>query len=142
MQFVSRFEKSLTSVASVKRMRSHPSYASFKAKWGLSIYFQIRFQEISGRLEASLLSPFELNPKQKEEEEVVSKDTVTWEVKPSIDGAPYGECVALFESLITTYDNNNNNKNNGNSSNNNNNDSNNENKNITAATTTIYNIGN
>lgn len=42
MEFVRKFERQCGSQASVKRLRSHPSYHSFNNKWNLPVYFQIR----------------------------------------------------------------------------------------------------
>jgi len=38
-------------------LRSHPQYKSFLKKWNLPVYFQIRFQEIAGAVEAVLAEP-------------------------------------------------------------------------------------
>eukprot|EP00058_Branchiostoma_floridae_P027792 XP_002613283.1 hypothetical protein BRAFLDRAFT_113783 [Branchiostoma floridae] len=58
MNFLDAFELECGSQASVKRLRSHPSYNTFMTKWSLPVYYQIRFQEIGGALETSLMSPF------------------------------------------------------------------------------------
>ncbi|KAK2169643.1 hypothetical protein LSH36_8g08045 [Paralvinella palmiformis] len=58
MDFVDKFERHCGSQASVKRLRSHPSYNTFLSKWSLPVYFQIRFQEIAGAFETSMLTPF------------------------------------------------------------------------------------
>ncbi|CAH1263348.1 COG2 [Branchiostoma lanceolatum] len=58
MKFLDAFELECGSQASVKRLRSHPSYNTFMTKWSLPVYYQIRFQEIGGALETSLMSPF------------------------------------------------------------------------------------
>lgn len=58
MEFVDQFEHSCVVQTSVQRLREHPSYESFMGKWNLLVYFQIRFQEIGGAFELSLLSPF------------------------------------------------------------------------------------
>lgn len=54
MDFVWKFERQCGSQASVKRLRAHPAYHSFSNKWNLPVYFQIRFREVAGSLEASL----------------------------------------------------------------------------------------
>ncbi|XP_051881118.1 conserved oligomeric Golgi complex subunit 2 isoform X1 [Pristis pectinata] len=54
MEFIRKFEWQCASQASVKRLRSHSAYQSFHGKWSLSVYYQIRFKEIAGNLEASL----------------------------------------------------------------------------------------
>ncbi|XP_072912679.1 conserved oligomeric Golgi complex subunit 2 [Hemitrygon akajei] len=54
MEFIRKFEWQCASQASVKRLRSHSAYQSFHGKWNLSVYYQIRFKEIAGNLEASL----------------------------------------------------------------------------------------
>ena len=61
INFVENFERQCGSQASVKRLRTHPSYNTFMSKWSLPVYFQIRFQEIAGSLENALLSPFALS---------------------------------------------------------------------------------
>eukprot|EP00079_Xenopus_tropicalis_P008432 XP_002931527.2 PREDICTED: conserved oligomeric Golgi complex subunit 2 isoform X2 [Xenopus tropicalis] len=62
MDFVRKFERQCGSQASVKRLRSHPSYHSFNNKWNLPVYFQLRFKEIAGNLEAALLHGHEEAP--------------------------------------------------------------------------------
>ncbi|XP_032697013.1 conserved oligomeric Golgi complex subunit 2 isoform X6 [Lontra canadensis] len=54
MDFVRAFERQCGSQASVRRLRAHPAYHSFNNKWNLPVYFQIRFREIAGSLEAAL----------------------------------------------------------------------------------------
>ncbi|XP_014718138.1 conserved oligomeric Golgi complex subunit 2 isoform X2 [Equus asinus] len=62
MDFVRTFERQCGSQASVKRLRAHPAYHSFNNKWNLHVYFQIRFREIAGSLEASLTDVLEDAP--------------------------------------------------------------------------------
>ncbi|XP_066467511.1 conserved oligomeric Golgi complex subunit 2 isoform X2 [Tiliqua scincoides] len=62
MDFVRKFERQCGSQASVKRLRLHPSYHSFNEKWNLPVYFQIRFREIAGALEAALSNDLEEAP--------------------------------------------------------------------------------
>ncbi|XP_074844761.1 conserved oligomeric Golgi complex subunit 2 isoform X2 [Carettochelys insculpta] len=62
MDFVQRFERQCGSQASVKRLRQHPAYHSFNNKWNLPVYFQIRFREIAGVLEAALSDSLEEAP--------------------------------------------------------------------------------
>jgi hypothetical protein len=38
-------------------MRSHPIYTAFEQRWQLPVYFQLRWKEIVGKLENSLLHP-------------------------------------------------------------------------------------
>ncbi|KAL2770705.1 conserved oligomeric Golgi complex subunit 2 isoform 2 [Daubentonia madagascariensis] len=62
MNFVRRFEQQCGSQASIKRLRAHPAYHSFNNKWNLPVYFQIRFREIAGSLEAALTDVLEDAP--------------------------------------------------------------------------------
>uniref|UniRef100_A0A8D2BD79 Conserved oligomeric Golgi complex subunit 2 n=1 Tax=Sciurus vulgaris TaxID=55149 RepID=A0A8D2BD79_SCIVU len=62
MDFVRRFERQCGSQASVKRLRAHPAYHSFSSKWNLPVYFQIRFREVAGSLEAALTDGLEEAP--------------------------------------------------------------------------------
>ncbi|ELW68164.1 conserved oligomeric Golgi complex subunit 2 isoform X2 [Tupaia chinensis] len=62
MDFVRRFERQCGSQASVQRLRAHPAYHSFNNKWNLPVYFQIRFREIAGSLEAALTDVLEDAP--------------------------------------------------------------------------------
>jgi len=55
LTFLSRLEGLCTSQASVERLRKHKSHVTFLSKWNLSVYFQIRFQEIAGTFETALL---------------------------------------------------------------------------------------
>ncbi|MBN3292335.1 COG2 protein, partial [Polypterus senegalus] len=54
MEFVRKFERQCGSQASVRRLRMHQSYKSFHNKWNLPVYFQLRFKEIAGNVEAAL----------------------------------------------------------------------------------------
>ncbi|XP_037751146.1 conserved oligomeric Golgi complex subunit 2 isoform X3 [Chelonia mydas] len=62
MDFIQRFERQCGSQASVKRLRLHPAYLSFNNKWNLPVYFQIRFREVAGALEAALSDSLEEAP--------------------------------------------------------------------------------
>lgn len=62
MDFVQRFERQCGSQASVKRLRAHPAYHSFSNKWNLPVYFQLRFREVAGSLEASFTDGLEDAP--------------------------------------------------------------------------------
>uniref|UniRef100_A0A8C3X026 Conserved oligomeric Golgi complex subunit 2 n=1 Tax=Catagonus wagneri TaxID=51154 RepID=A0A8C3X026_9CETA len=62
MDFVRNFERQCGSQASVKRLRAHPAYHSFNNKWNLPVYFQIRFREVAGSLEAALTDALEDAP--------------------------------------------------------------------------------
>uniref|UniRef100_A0A8D1SQC0 COG complex component COG2 C-terminal domain-containing protein n=1 Tax=Sus scrofa TaxID=9823 RepID=A0A8D1SQC0_PIG len=62
MDFVRNFERQCGSQASVKRLRAHPAYHSFNNKWNLPVYFQIRFREVAGSLEAALTDVLEDAP--------------------------------------------------------------------------------
>ncbi|KAF6073196.1 component of oligomeric golgi complex 2 [Phyllostomus discolor] len=62
MDFVRTFERQCGSQASVRRLRAHPAYHSFNNKWNLPVYFQIRFREIAGALEAALTDVLEDAP--------------------------------------------------------------------------------
>ncbi|XP_008844006.1 conserved oligomeric Golgi complex subunit 2 [Nannospalax galili] len=62
MDFVRRFERQCGSQASVKRLRAHPAYHNFNNKWNLPVYFQIRFREVAGSLEAALTDGLEDAP--------------------------------------------------------------------------------
>lgn len=62
MNFLRTFERQCGSQASVKRLRAHPAYHSFNNKWNLPVYFQIRFREIAGSLEAALTDDLEDAP--------------------------------------------------------------------------------
>ncbi|XP_058552097.1 conserved oligomeric Golgi complex subunit 2 isoform X4 [Neofelis nebulosa] len=62
MDFVRAFEQQCGTQASVRRLRAHPAYHSFSNKWNLPVYFQIRFREIAGSLEAALTAGLEDAP--------------------------------------------------------------------------------
>ncbi|XP_031558431.1 conserved oligomeric Golgi complex subunit 2-like [Actinia tenebrosa] len=57
MWFVEKFEGLCASKASVTRLRNHSSFNSFMAHWSLPVYFQIRFQDIAGKIEMVLDNP-------------------------------------------------------------------------------------
>ncbi|KAJ0173795.1 hypothetical protein K1T71_010944 [Dendrolimus kikuchii] len=54
IQFIKKLELFFTSDDMVKMLRETIEYKSFKKRWNLPVYFQIRFQEIAGNYEASL----------------------------------------------------------------------------------------
>ncbi|KAG8177789.1 hypothetical protein JTE90_017650 [Oedothorax gibbosus] len=58
MKFLDSFETFCGDQNSVRRLRSLASYKEFNSKWNLDVYFQIRFQEIAGEFEKSLLEAF------------------------------------------------------------------------------------
>jgi hypothetical protein len=43
------------SALAVEAMRSHPVYKAFHRRWQLQTYFQLRWKEIVGKLEESLV---------------------------------------------------------------------------------------
>lgn len=61
MDFVDKLERQCGTQASVRRLRNHPSFNTFMAKWSLPVYFQLRFQEIAGAFETALMSGFSKN---------------------------------------------------------------------------------
>lgn len=62
MSFLDEFEDRCVSVESFNNMRKHPSYNSFIIKWSLPVYFQIRFQEIGGKIELAADNPYAKSP--------------------------------------------------------------------------------
>lgn len=62
MQFVANMEIQCGSQASVQRFRQSEDFARFHNHWSLPVYFQMRFQEIGGKLEQAL----ENGPKESE----------------------------------------------------------------------------
>ncbi|XP_046848416.1 conserved oligomeric Golgi complex subunit 2-like [Xenia sp. Carnegie-2017] len=61
MNFLREFEKYCRSKENILKLRSHPSYVSFISRWSLPIYFQIRFKEIAGSFESSMLNQCSVN---------------------------------------------------------------------------------
>jgi len=60
MKFVESFEECCTSFESFRHLRSHHNYQTFMTKWSLPVYFQIRLQEIAGKIEAAIDGPLEM----------------------------------------------------------------------------------
>lgn len=54
MEFIKKFEQYCLAENTVKLFRETIEYKSFKRRWNLPVYFQIRFQEIAGSYEGSL----------------------------------------------------------------------------------------
>ncbi|KAG7098601.1 hypothetical protein E1B28_000525 [Marasmius oreades] len=52
--FIRSLEFLAPSVYSIENMRRHPIYVAFENRWQLSVYFQIRWKEIVGKVEESL----------------------------------------------------------------------------------------
>ncbi|KAF4563335.1 hypothetical protein EYR36_003778 [Pleurotus pulmonarius] len=52
--FIRSLEMLAPSLRSVELMRSHPVFISFQQRWQLPVYFQMRWKDIVGKLEASL----------------------------------------------------------------------------------------
>lgn len=61
-KFVNQIEDRCVSTENFNNMRKHPSYESFMIKWSLPVYFQVRFQEIGGKIEAAAENPFAKSP--------------------------------------------------------------------------------
>jgi hypothetical protein len=59
MQFVERMEQYCRTRAQLEAFRAHPAFKQFIKKWNLPVYFQLRFQEIAVRFEATLTSPLQ-----------------------------------------------------------------------------------
>eukprot|EP00795_Rhopilema_esculentum_P003179 gene3179-1492_t len=78
MKFVDEFEDCCTSFDSLQRLRAHSSYQTFMAKWSLPVYFQIRFQEIGGSVEAAIDNPFKRSPEGSEDLFSINMVTVVW----------------------------------------------------------------
>ncbi|CAD7092100.1 unnamed protein product [Hermetia illucens] len=51
LDFLANVEKMLGTQKAIDEFRQHAQYKSFQSRWNLPVYFQIRFQEIAGRLE-------------------------------------------------------------------------------------------
>jgi len=58
MRFMKDFEDLCITTDSFNRLRNHPSYLAFIIKWSLPVYFQVRFQEMGGRVEVAIDSAF------------------------------------------------------------------------------------
>lgn len=56
-EFISDIERQCGSQASVSRLRQSEEYIRFIGHWSLPVYFQMRFQEIGGKLEEAFDSP-------------------------------------------------------------------------------------
>lgn len=54
MGFVSALEFLAPDLRNVQSMRSHPIYLAFERRWQLSVYFQLRWKEIVGKVEQTL----------------------------------------------------------------------------------------
>lgn len=57
--FLTKFEIRCGTRGSVNRFRSHISYSTFRKRWSLPVYFQLRFQEIAGTFESKLNEPLD-----------------------------------------------------------------------------------
>eukprot|EP00039_Didymoeca_costata_P029220 m.23686 g.23686 ORF g.23686 m.23686 type:complete len:687 (-) comp7532_c0_seq2:72-2132(-) len=57
MKFIDKFEQLCGSLASVKRLRNHKDFISFRKCWSKLVYFQLRFQEIGFGLEIAFEQP-------------------------------------------------------------------------------------
>ncbi|XP_059610186.1 conserved oligomeric Golgi complex subunit 2 [Phlebotomus argentipes] len=53
LHFLEQLEAILNSPEAIEQFRSHAQYKSFQTRWNLPVYFQIRFQEIAGAVEAA-----------------------------------------------------------------------------------------
>nr|CAG4641569.1 EOG090X03KZ [Eurycercus lamellatus] len=57
MEFINYLE-SLSSCSSLQSLKNDPNYQLMIGRWNLPVYFQMRFQELAGGLETSLIKPF------------------------------------------------------------------------------------
>ncbi|KAF7297555.1 Conserved oligomeric Golgi complex subunit 2-like [Mycena kentingensis (nom. inval.)] len=55
--FIRSLEFLAPSAHAVELMRAHPVYAAFERRWQLPVYFQMRWKEIVGKVEESLVNP-------------------------------------------------------------------------------------
>ncbi|RUS25433.1 hypothetical protein BC938DRAFT_472183, partial [Jimgerdemannia flammicorona] len=62
MSFVNTLESHCASQRSLLYMRAHPSYVEFMKRWQLPVYFQLRFKEISTRVEDACVASVEFPP--------------------------------------------------------------------------------
>ncbi|XP_012267688.2 conserved oligomeric Golgi complex subunit 2 [Athalia rosae] len=53
-EFLTKLEEACVTPETLSELKNHPSYHRFLSKWNLPVYFQIRFQEIAGAVEAVL----------------------------------------------------------------------------------------
>ncbi|RZF40632.1 hypothetical protein LSTR_LSTR007515 [Laodelphax striatellus] len=51
LKFLSKLEQCCSNPETVDLLKNHANYSSFLHRWNLPVYFQIRFQEIAGKLE-------------------------------------------------------------------------------------------
>lgn len=58
--FVDGVEQQCGTLAAVTRLRASPALAALRKRWSLPVYFQLRFQEIAGQFEATLMDGFGL----------------------------------------------------------------------------------
>eukprot|EP00741_Cyanophora_paradoxa_P012665 tig00020614_g12236.t1 len=54
MAFLDRVERFCKTRESVQAFRNHAAYSRFLRRWGLRVYFQLRFYEVSSKLDAAL----------------------------------------------------------------------------------------
>ncbi|KAG5327195.1 COG2 protein, partial [Pseudoatta argentina] len=57
LEFLTKLETECITSEILTALRNHPQYKNFLKKWNLPVYFQIRFQEIAGTVEAVLAEP-------------------------------------------------------------------------------------
>ncbi|XP_077256451.1 conserved oligomeric Golgi complex subunit 2 [Temnothorax americanus] len=57
LEFLTKLEMECVTPEILAALKNHPQYKSFLKKWNLPVYFQIRFQEIAGSVEATLAEP-------------------------------------------------------------------------------------
>lgn len=56
-EFISALEHAAPASDAIVALRSNPIYESFERRWQLPVYFQLRWKEIVGGLEDSLVRP-------------------------------------------------------------------------------------
>uniref|UniRef100_A0A1B6C3H8 Conserved oligomeric Golgi complex subunit 2 n=1 Tax=Clastoptera arizonana TaxID=38151 RepID=A0A1B6C3H8_9HEMI len=56
LHFLTKLEAKCDCPEAIRRLHQHSQYQSFKQRWNLPVYFQIRFQEIAGTFESVLVN--------------------------------------------------------------------------------------
>ncbi|CAK8692589.1 unnamed protein product [Clavelina lepadiformis] len=79
LEFICNFERQCGSQASISRLRQSDAYNTLMTHWSLPVYFQIRFQEIGGKLETALINPAEKNDGSSHCEFRLNSTVVLWQ---------------------------------------------------------------
>ncbi|GJJ06410.1 hypothetical protein Clacol_000601 [Clathrus columnatus] len=102
-RFIEALEVLAPSLSAINKMRNHPVYLSFRKRWQLPVYFQLRWKDVVGDLESVLSLPSEGRITLRDGSAILSRYCV-WLETLEVSRAPKNDAEKAFTTLAQ-YDN-------------------------------------